>query len=76
MNEVVASGNAGGADPTHLAAAMEPLIDALEWQRQSARLLREAARFSWDLFPQHVAGLVDGLLPTPSVIRREDHLGC
>jgi len=76
MSEVIASGNAEGADPNHLAVAMEPLIDDLEWQRQSARLLREAQHFSWDLFPQHVAGLVDGLLPTPSIIQREDHLGC
>jgi glycosyltransferase involved in cell wall biosynthesis len=76
MNEVIASGNAGSADPAPLAAAMEPLIDNLEWHRQSTSLLLEAQRFSWDLFPQHVAALVDGLLPTPSVIRREDHLGC
>lgn len=75
MNEVIASGDAGGIDPNHLSAAMEPLLDNLEWQRQSTRLLREAQRFSWDLFPQHVAGLIDGLLPTPSIIRKDDHLG-
>jgi hypothetical protein len=62
MNEVIASGDAGGTDPYHLSAAMERLLDNFEWQRQSTLLLLEAQRFSWDLFPQHVARLVDGLL--------------
>lgn len=72
MNEVVPSGDAGGTDPSRLAAAMESLLDTTAWEYRAALLRREAERFRWSIFPQHVAELVDGLLPTPHTTPRSD----
>lgn len=72
MNEVLLSGDAGGSDQERLAEAMEALLDNAEWERQAARMRREAQRFSWVRFTEHVAQLVEGLLPTTCIIRTKD----
>jgi len=72
MSEVIPSGDAGGTDQNSLTLAMETLLDKAAWQRQSTLLQLEAKRFSWDHFPEHVARLVDGLLPIRGSIGEKD----